>query len=123
MNNTFQNLLKNSIRYFLNSRYDNNDKYKDNQRYFICKFSKLGFKFTDTNSKGLTDFTIRDNVKNILESNKSLIDKKIYDIIFNKEIIVNEQDLSFYQMIIFALMIKLSKKYGYEIINDELYVY
>lgn len=120
MNITFNNLLKSSINYYLNYQHK---PYKKEELNYVCKFSELGFKFGDKNSLGLTNFEIRDKVIFTLNSNKQLIDKQIKDIIFNKEVIIDKNDLSMFKMIVFALLIKLSRKNDFVIIGDELYVY
>lgn len=120
MNNTFKNLLSSSITCLYNTRKHTEPP---KELYYVCKFNELGFRFNDEHKIGLNDMSVRDNIINTLMSNKNIIDKKLYDIMFNKDVIVNKDDYSYYRVIVFALIFKLSKKSNWYLDGDEFYVY
>lgn len=123
MNNTLINLYQSSINKYISSKIENEKLIKNkNDLKFICKLSELGLRFQDDNKLNLNDFSLRDKILFILNSNKQLFDKKIQSILFNKEPIINKYDLFFYKLIIFSLLFNLSKgKYCF-VNNDELYI-
>lgn len=130
MNITLKNLYQVSINKYFNHLITNkniNDKIKKqiefkNNLFFICKLNGLGLRFPDDNKLKLKDFSIRDKVKFILNSNKQLFDKTIQKILFNNEPIINNYDLLYFKIIIFSLLFNLSKCDYCYVIDDELYV-
>lgn len=120
MNNTLINLYQSSIKKFIINNISNIDD--NNKLFFICKFDNQGLKFPDNNKLNLKDFTVRDNVLSIINSNKQFFDKRMQELLFNNKLIDNENDLAYYKLIIFSLLFNFSKmKFNY-ILNDELYV-
>lgn len=116
MNNTFKQILQSAINKFITCKNKNNvDKSK---LHFICKFSRLGLKL----DYDIPD-DIRDNVIFLLKSNKDMMDKKLKDVIFNKEVIIDENDYVVMKMIVFAFLFKLSGMDNYYIDGDDFYVY
>ena len=113
--------------YSINSHYFNCD-YKcyncDNKEvdksklHFICKFSRLGLRLDND----IPD-DIRDKVMFLLKANKGMMDKTIRDVIFNKEVVINEYDYEVMRLIIFAFLFKLSEMNHYFIDGDDFYVY
>ena len=51
------------------------------------------------------------------------MDKTIRDVIFNKEVVINEYDYEVMRLIIFAFLFKLSGMNNYFIDGDDFYVY
>ena len=116
MNNTFKQILQSAINKFITCKNKNNvDKSK---LHFICKFSRLGLRL----DYDIPD-DIRDNVIFLLKSNKDMMDKKLRDVIFNKEVIIDENDYVVMKMIVFAFLFKLSGMDHYFIDGDDFYVY
>lgn len=116
MNNTFKQILQSAINKFITCKNKNNvDKSK---LHFICKFSRLGLRL----DYDIPD-DIRDNVIFLLKSNKDMMDKKIRDVIFNKEVIIDENDYVVMKMIVFAFLFKLSGMDHYFIDGNDFYVY
>ena len=116
MNNTFKQILQSAINKFITYKNKNNvDKQK---LHFICKFSRLGLRL----DYDIPD-DIRDNVIFLLKSNKDMMDKKLRDVIFNKEVIIDENDYVVMKMIVFAFLFKLSGMDHYFIDGDDFYVY
>ena len=116
MNNTFKQILQSAINKFITCKNKNNvDKSK---LHFICKFSRLGLRL----DYDIPD-DIRDNVIFLLKSNKDMMDKKLRDVIFNKEVIIDENDYVVMKMIVFAFLFKLSGMNNYFIDGDDFYVY
>lgn len=116
MNNTFKQILQSAINNFINCENKNNvDKSK---LHFICKFSRLGLRL---------DYDIKDDIRDkvifLLKSNKDMMDKKLRDVIFNKEVIIDENDYVVMKMIVFAFLFKLSGMDNYYIDGDDFYVY
>ena len=52
-----------------------------------------------------------------------MMDKTIRDVIFNKEVVINECDYEVMRLIIFAFLFKLSGMNNYFIDGDDFYVY
>ena len=52
-----------------------------------------------------------------------MMDKKLRDVIFNKEVIIDENDYVVMKMIVFAFLFKLSGMDHYFIDGDDFYVY
>ena len=116
MNNTFKQILQSAINKFITCKNKNNvDKSK---LHFICKFSRLGLRL----DYDIPD-DIRDNVIFILKFNKDIMDKKLKAIIFNKEVIIDENDYVVMKMIVFAFLFKLSGMDHYFIDGNDFYVY
>ena len=116
MNNTFKQILQSAINKFITCKNKNNvDKSK---LHFICKFSRLGLRL----DYDIPD-DIRDNVIFLLKSNKDMMDKKLRDVIFNKEVIIDENDYVVMKMIVFAFLFKLSGMDHYFIDGNDFYVY
>lgn len=116
MNNTFKQILQSAINKFITCENKNNvDKSK---LHFICKFSRLGLRL----DYDIPD-DIRDNVIFLLKSNKDMMDKKLRDVIFNKEVIIDENDYVVMKMIVFAFLFKLSGMDHYFIDGNDFYVY
>lgn len=116
MNNTFKQILQSAINKFITCKNKNNvDKSK---LHFICKFSRLGLRL----DYDIPD-DIRDNVIFLLKSNKDMMDKKLRDVIFNKEVIIDENDYIVMKMIVFAFLFKLSGMDHYFIDGNDFYVY
>lgn len=115
MNNTFKQILQSAINKFITCENNNVDKSK---LHFICKFSRLGLRL----DYGIKD-DIRDKVIFLLKSNKDMMDKKLRDVIFNKEVIIDENDYVVMKMIVFAFLFKLSGMDNYYIDGDDFYVY
>ena len=116
MNNTFKQILQSAINKFITCKNKNNvDKSK---LHFICKFSRLGLRL----DYDIPD-DIRDNVIFLLKSNKDMMDKKLRDVIFNKEVIIDENDYVVMKMIVFVFLFKLSGMNNYFIDGDDFYVY
>ena len=123
MNIVFNNLLKISIdNLFIVNKHELKDVDKKKLNY-IYRFSRTGCKFNDDNSLGLKNFEVRDKILDVLNSNRSIIDKTITSLLDNKFIINDNDDYIMYKMIIDALMIKLSKMNNYVIVDNELYVF
>ena len=59
----------------------------------------------------------------LLKANKGMMDKTIRDVIFNKEVVINECDYEVMRLIIFAFLFKLSGMNNYFIDGDDFYVY
>ena len=116
MNNTFKQILQSSINTFINVHEE--DKVNKSKLHFICKFSRLGLRL---------EYDIKDDVSDkiifLLKANKGMIDKKLKDVIFNKEVIINEYDYVIMKMIVFAFLFKLSGMDHYFIDGDDFYVY
>lgn len=116
MNNTFKQILQSAINKFITCKNKNNvDKSK---LHFICKFSRLGLRLDND----IPD-DIRDKVMFLLKANKGMMDKTIRDVIFNKEVVINECDYEVMRLIIFAFLFKLSGMNNYFIDGDDFYVY
>ena len=116
MNNTFKQILQSAINTFINISVEN--KIDKSKLHFICKFSRLGLRL---------DYEIPDDIRDkvifLLKANKEMIDKKLRDVIFNKEVIINEYDYVVMKMIVFAFLFKLSGMDHYFIDGDDFYVY
>ena len=116
MNNTFKQILQSAINKFIT--YKNKNNVDKSKLHFICKFSRLGLRL----DYDIPD-DIRDNVIFLLKSNKDMMDKKLRDVIFNKEVIIDENDYVVMKMIVFAFLFKLSGMDHYFIDGDDFYVY
>lgn len=98
------------------------DKFGYNEIHYICKYTSSGmFRFGDTNKLNLTDFAMRDKVKSQVINNESIIDKRIYAVMFKNEIIIDKFDLALYRLAVFSLLWGLSNCKMYVVIDDELY--
>ena len=115
MNNTFKQILQSAIHDFI---YCDNKEVDKSKLHFICKFSRLGLRLDND----IPD-DIRDKVMFLLKSNKDMMDKKLRDVIFNKEVIIDENDYVVMKMIVFAFLFKLSGMNNYFIDGDDFYVY
>ena len=116
MNNTFKQILQSAINKFIT--YKNKNNVDKSKLHFICKFSRLGLRL----DYDIPD-DIRDNVIFLLKSNKDMMDKKLRDVIFNKEVIIDENDYVVMKMIVFAFLFKLSGMDHYFIDGNDFYVY
>ena len=116
MNNTFKQILQSAINKFIT--YKNKNNVDKSKLHFICKFSRLGLRLDND----IPD-DIRDKVMFLLKANKGMMDKIIRDVIFNKEVVINECDYEVMRLIIFAFLFKLSGMNNYFIDGDDFYVY
>lgn len=114
-NNTFKQILQSAIHDFI---YCDNKEVDKSKLHFICKFSRLGLRLDND----IPD-DIRDKVMFLLKANKGMMDKTIRDVIFNKEVVINEYDYEVIRLIIFAFLFKLSGMNNYFIDGDDFYVY
>lgn len=115
MNNTFKQILQSAIHDFI---YCDNKEVDKSKLHFICKFSRLGLRLDND----IPD-DIRDKVMFLLKANKGMMDKIIRDVIFNKEVVINENDYYVMRLIIFAFLFRLSGMNHYFIDGDDFYVY
>ena len=114
-NNTFKQVLQSAINNFI---YCDNKEVDNSKLHFICKFSRLGLRLDND----IQD-DIRDKVMSLLKANKGMMDKTIRDVIFNKEVVINECDYEVMRLIIFAFLFKLSGMTNYFIDGEDFYVY